>query len=105
VALRATEGRLEKLRLSPEERKTLTSSSNLDVITKKASEVRKQHESELGEVAPARKWLARFTNSFSDFAVRVSGIVELLLPQSPEYTITYGLLMVVFKVSRISSSL
>jgi len=39
-----------------------------------------------------------FTNNFCDFATRTSGIVEILLPQSPEYTITYGLLLILFKV-------
>ena len=84
--------------MSPEERKTLTSSRNLEGIIKKASEVRQQHDSELGKASSTMKWLANFTNGFCGFAVKVSGIVELLLPQSPEYTITYGLLMVIFKV-------
>jgi hypothetical protein len=39
-----------------------------------------------------------FVNGFCEVAVQTSAIVEILLPQSPEYTITYGLLTILFKV-------
>ena len=37
----------------------------------------------------AAKRIADFMNGFSEFAVKASGIVGTLLPQSPEYTITF----------------
>jgi hypothetical protein len=40
-----------------------------------------------------------FANNFCDFAYKLSGILNILVPQSPEYSITYGALIVVFKVS------
>lgn len=39
-----------------------------------------------------------FTNAFCEFSLRFSSIVKILLPQSPEYTISYGLLALLFKV-------
>ena len=36
-------------------------------------------------------------NGFCEFAGQLSGIVQILLPQSPEYTVTYGLLSLLFK--------
>jgi hypothetical protein len=40
-----------------------------------------------------------FANNFCDFAYKLSGIVNILVPQSPEYSIPYGVLIVIFKVS------
>jgi hypothetical protein len=44
------------------------------------------------------KLTADFANNFCDFANKLSGIVNILVPQSPEYSITYGALIVIFKV-------
>lgn len=41
-----------------------------------------------------------FANSFCDFTVKLSGIVNIMIPQSPEYSIPYGALVVIFKVSQ-----
>jgi hypothetical protein len=40
-----------------------------------------------------------FANNFCNFAYKLSGIVNILVPQSPEYSIPYGVLIVIFKVS------
>ena len=48
----------------------------------------------------SRAWKATtdFTNAFCELSLRFSSIVNILLPQSPEYTISYGLLALLFKV-------
>jgi hypothetical protein len=43
--------------------------------------------------------LSRFVNSFSSFAVRAAAVVKIMVPQSPEYTTPFGLLIVIFDVS------
>jgi hypothetical protein len=45
------------------------------------------------------KLTADFANNFCDFTYKLSGILNILVPQSPEYSITYGALIVIFKVS------
>jgi hypothetical protein len=49
----------------------------------------------------SRAWKATtdFTNSFCEFSLRFSSIIKILLPQSPEYTMSYGLLALLFKVA------
>jgi hypothetical protein len=46
-----------------------------------------------------------FANNFCDFAYKLSGILNILVPQSPEYSIPYGALIVIFKVSVKNTSL
>ncbi|KAH8755164.1 hypothetical protein BGZ57DRAFT_963364 [Hyaloscypha finlandica] len=47
----------------------------------------------------SRAWKATtdFTNAFCEFSLRFSTIVKILLPQNPEYTMSYGLLALLFK--------
>jgi hypothetical protein len=49
--------------------------------------------------------IANFTEKLATFVVRWDGIVRLLLPQSPEYTSSYGAVLVLCKVTRPSSKL
>ena len=46
------------------------------------------------------KWLSDATNSLASVAVQLSEILAPLVPQSPEYTIRFGCLMIVFEVAR-----
>ena len=48
----------------------------------------------------AERRTGAFINGFCDFVVKASGIVGTLIPQSPEYTVTFGVLLIIFKVSR-----
>ena len=57
------------------------------------------------ELAPVQQkrskaWKATtdFTIAFCEFSLRFSSIVKILLPQSPEYTMSYGLLALLLKV-------
>ena len=44
------------------------------------------------------KWLSDATNTFASVTLRLAEIFDPLVPQSPEYTIPYGCLMIIFKV-------
>lgn len=46
---------------------------------------------------PVMEKAGQFVEAFSEFVTRTSGIIELLVPQSPEYRMTYGVLLLVFK--------
>ena len=61
--------------------------------------VQSTHDTIHGEDSALMARIAQLTNGFCGFATRVSGIVNILVPQSPEYTIAFGLLEIVFKVS------
>ena len=61
--------------------------------------VQNAHDATHGDDSVLMARVARLTNGFCDFATRVSGIVNILVPQSPEYTIAFGLLEIVFNVS------
>lgn len=54
-------------------------------------------QEQASEKHPVLKKVGNFVETFSEFATRTSGIIELLVPQSPEYRITYGVLLLVFK--------
>lgn len=45
------------------------------------------------------KGLSSATNSLASVAVNLSEILSLFVPQSPEYTIPFGCLMIVFEVT------
>jgi hypothetical protein len=47
----------------------------------------------------ASKATTDFTNAFCEFSLRFSSIVKILLPESPEYTISFGLLSLLFQVA------
>ena len=61
--------------------------------------VRTQELTSIQQKKP-RVWKATtdFTNAFSKFSLRFSSIVKILLPQSSEYTMSYGLLALLSKV-------
>ncbi len=40
----------------------------------------------------------KFLEKASSFALRFSEIVKMLLPQSPEYTVTYGIVVLLLQV-------
>ena len=51
------------------------------------------------------KWLSDATSSFASVAIQLSELLDPLVPQSPEYTIPFGCLMIIFKVVRYTLSL
>ena len=59
---------------------------------------RKIHETE-GATSKLSKNIGKVANTFCGFAVRMSELVAPLVPQSPEYAVPYGILIIIFKVS------
>jgi hypothetical protein len=44
------------------------------------------------------KQLTDFANALCEFAARISGVVEILIPQSPEYGIPFNCIVLIFRV-------
>ncbi|MCJ1415102.1 60S ribosomal protein L28 [Xylographa parallela] len=57
---------------------------------------RKIHETE-GATSKLSKNIGKVANTFCGFAVRMSELVAPLVPQSPEYAVPYGILIIIFK--------
>jgi len=75
----------------------LTNPLEFDLVQQTIEGVRKEmHYGREASGSGPQAW--KFMESFSEFALRFSGIVEILLPQSPEYTVTYGVVIILFKV-------
>lgn len=96
-ACRMSTARLPKLKLSDEERKLLSAPPKAEDLEKRLKEIADEKEvqlkrSNIGLINSV------FVKGFCDVAARTSGIVEILLPQSPEYSILYGMLIILFKV-------
>ena len=96
-ACRISKAHLLKLKLSDEEQKLLSAPPKAEDLKQRLKDIgevqeRQLKKSKMGQIS------SEFVNRFCDVAIRTSGIVEILLPQSPEYTVTYGLLIILFKV-------
>ena len=58
----------------------------------------KAQEAESQRHKSKMEWLSRATNTFAKFALDIQVLINPLVPQSPEYAIPFGCLMVIFKV-------
>lgn len=96
-ACRASKARLSKLKLTPEEKQLLASSPNEGsaLITKLnfIMEDRKKWAAQPKWQQTTKQFFVRFCRVVD----RTSDLVQALLPQSPEYTITFGVLLLLFK--------
>ncbi|KAK0616617.1 hypothetical protein B0T14DRAFT_250330 [Immersiella caudata] len=92
--------RLDKLNLQDEDRRLAGDASKHDIkpgkIIEKLLEIQAEMEKKSTRRASA-KTASKFVNSFSAFADKASSIIMVLLPQSPEYTVTLGVLFLLFK--------
>jgi hypothetical protein len=88
---------LGKLKLRDDELSLLDNSTTSDNITEKLNEIHAEQEKKSRRPAVIQR-ASKFIEEFCAFADKTSNIVMLLLPQSPEYTVTFGLLFLVFNV-------
>ncbi|KAH7393970.1 hypothetical protein DE146DRAFT_112847 [Phaeosphaeria sp. MPI-PUGE-AT-0046c] len=95
-ACRATKIRLKALKLDDGELASIDSARGLDVLLQQIQETTKAQE-KASKGHPVVKKAGQFVKAFSEFVTRSSGIIELLVPQSPEYRMTYGAFLLVFK--------
>ena len=96
-ACRSSRIKLRKLKLSALEEQLLNTTEGVNVALGKLKPIQEEEEKRASK-SSFMEHTSSFVNEFSDFVVRISGIVQTMLPQSPEYTITYGVLLLIFKV-------
>ena len=89
--------RLKKLKLRDDELYLLEDVNTSENIIKKLKEIHAEQEKKAKRPIILQQ-TSDFLHEFCAFADKTSNIVMLLLPQSPEYTITFGVLFLVFNV-------
>ena len=83
--------------LSPAELQDLEATRGVDTVLSYMNEVAEEIQKKTHKSVAERR-TADFINGFCDFAVKTSGVIITLLPQSPEYTVTFGIIILIFKV-------
>ncbi|KAK9423588.1 hypothetical protein SUNI508_04069 [Seiridium unicorne] len=97
-ACRKSRTRLSKLKLTPEERQLLlTPPTNEDGVVNRLQLILSQHEKQ-DQKSQWRERTGKFFVGFSKVVTQTASLVSTLLPQSPEYSITFGLLVLLFKL-------
>ncbi|KAK9779115.1 hypothetical protein SCAR479_03982 [Seiridium cardinale] len=96
-ACRKSRTRLSKLKLTPEERQLLLAPpTNEDGVVNRLQLILSQHEKQ-DQKSQWRERTGKFFVGFSKIVTQTASLVGTLLPQSPEYSITFGLLVLLFK--------
>jgi hypothetical protein len=95
--------KLKSLDLTGEEAALLEIKVEPSQIVDKLLEIQAQLENDPTRRSKALKKASSFINGFCNFASKTSNIVMVLIPQSPEYTVTIGMIFLLFKVRRPSS--
>lgn len=100
-ACHRSRARLSRLDLSSEEQALLAQKWNGEAIVAKIGEVHQEQEKKLRKTKLQQK-SSDFVNNFCKVVDQMSAIVQLMLPQSPEYTVTLGMLLILFKVGHVN---
>lgn len=99
-ACTASKERLEKLNLQDDDKQVAEMAFDGDIKPGKILEKLLEIQAEIDRKASRRstaKMASKFVNNFAAFADKASSIVMVLLPESPEYTVTFGVLFLLFK--------
>jgi hypothetical protein len=97
--------RLKRLKLQDDEYLLLQASVGPEQVVAKLLEIQAEQLEKSSKRSSAENATAKFVNSFSAFANSISHIVTILLPQSPEYSVTFGILFILFKVEHRTTTL
>lgn len=88
---------LKQLRLSTADRAILTGSGGSTLV---ATKIRDLEEDILAKTAKGSKTkrVTDLANTFCEFAARVTPVLQVMVPQSPEYNVPFGCVALIFKV-------
>lgn len=99
-ASRNSKSRLSKLRLTSDEKRLLLESpADGDGVVTKMKYILETHERK----EKRSKWqknTSKFFVNFCKVVDKTSALMQPMLPQSPEYTVTFGVLVLLFKVHK-----
>jgi hypothetical protein len=88
---------LKDLNLSEEDQDLLASTNGTAFVLERLRDVEKQVLAKNGK----ETWLRQvkdWGNSFSKITTQFAGIIQMMVPQSPEYAVPVALLLALFKV-------
>lgn len=88
---------LKQLHLPPEDRALLTRSGGSTVV---AAKIRSLEEDILAKTEKGNKAkrVTDLANVFCEFGARVTPVLQVMVPQSPEYNVPFGCVALIFKV-------
>jgi hypothetical protein len=92
---------MRKLKFRDDELDLLDSFTTSESIKTKLQEIYAEQEKRSKMPSFVQRG-SKFFEDFCVFADKTSNIVMLLLPQSPEYTVTFGMLLLVFNVCMVN---
>jgi hypothetical protein len=92
---------LRKLKLQDEEQILLQSLIEPKDIVSKLLEIQAEQQEKTLNQTSIGTATSKFVKSFCTFADNISHIVAVMLPQSSDYTVTFGMLFILFKVGII----
>ncbi|MCJ1474955.1 hypothetical protein MMC13_003615 [Lambiella insularis] len=99
IALDACHGTSTRLtaRLLRDDRNLFDTGKSYAAVEGFIKNMERKVEEREGATSKVSKNIGKVANTFCGFAVRISELVAPLVPQSPEYAVPYGILMVIFK--------
>ncbi|ETS86640.1 hypothetical protein PFICI_00468 [Pestalotiopsis fici W106-1] len=96
-AARESKARLSRLKLTPEEKQLLAIvPSSSDAVIEKLHLIVDEREEALKRPKAFQR-TNKFFTAFCEVVGKTSGLVQTLVPQSPEYTIPFGVLIILFR--------
>jgi hypothetical protein len=88
---------IQQLNLSSEERTLITETHGFTHVKDRIRSIEKEilAKTEKGKYT---KRITDLADALCEFATRISSVVEILIPQSPEYTIPFNCIILIFQV-------
>jgi hypothetical protein len=92
---------LKQLHLSPADRALLAGSGGSSLLTAK---IRSLEEDILLKTKKGSRLMrvTELANTFCEFAARVTPVLQVMVPQTPEYNVPFGCVALIFKVGVLS---
>ncbi|MCJ1285064.1 60S ribosomal protein L28 [Xylographa opegraphella] len=99
IALDACHGTSARLtaRLLREDRQLFDNGKSYAAVETFIRDMERTIQEKKGATSKYSRSIGNVANTFCGFAVRMSELVAPLVPQSPEYAVPYGILMIIFK--------
>jgi hypothetical protein len=90
---------LQQLDLSPADRALIAETQGFMHVRNRIKALEQEILAKTEKIKYAKQ-LADLANALCEFATRISGVVEIFIPQSPEYVIPFNCIVLIFKACR-----
>lgn len=92
---------LKQLHLSAADRALLAGSGGSSLVAAKIRSLEGEILSKTNAGSKMKR-VTELTNTFCEFAARVTPVLQVMVPQSPEYNVPFGCIALIFKVCILS---